>query len=168
MARPRNEVGRPWLALLLALWGASALTVAVWQAATTRPDPEPRLYPSRWRLGAPAVEPLREYLGRVERLLPEGATVVVDSHVIQGSEQILLLAWCRYLLPRQHVQLGGTERGVAPRYRLVVPAVPADVATPPGQTVLLHEAPATLLRVEPRSTQGGEPAARGPASGDRQ
>lgn len=162
MTRPRKETRSSRLAGLLALWGAAALLMAVWLVATTRPDPQPRIYPSRWRLGGAAVEPLRELLGRVERRLPEGATVVVGSQVIKGNEQILLLAWCRYLLPRQHVQLGGAERGSGPIYRLIVPAAAADVPTPPGQTVLLHEAPATLLRVEPRvhaavSPPEGEP-----------
>ena len=89
-------------------------------------DPSADLPPSAWLLAQPQVEPLREFLERVDRRLPADAVVWVESDRYADGELFFLATWVSYSLPRQYV----SRRGKSPPsqgYLLRFPA-PAEIS----------------------------------------
>jgi hypothetical protein len=113
--------------LLLAL-GATALGREGLQAIRGR-ERSPLAHPSLWLLGGPQAAPLEELAAQVDRLLPRGSTVIVDTGY-EEPERHYVEMWIAWLLPRHRVLPGRISAPPGrPRYRLQVPPrAPAAVA----------------------------------------
>jgi len=90
------------------------------QAAEGR-EASPLAHPSLWLLGGPQTAPLEALARQVERLVPRGATVVVDTGYAEPERHYVEM-WIAWLLPRQRVLPARlTPPPGRPAYRLQVP-----------------------------------------------
>ena len=105
----RSDRSRRWqrdvgilLCVLMALLGGNALLRETGMAMD-RPQSGEGSPPSQWKLGMPAVEPLRSSLKEVRGLVPEGALVAVHAPHLAPPELFFLSMWCSYYLPQHKV-----------------------------------------------------------------
>ncbi|HVS15261.1 MAG TPA: hypothetical protein VMV46_15140 [Thermoanaerobaculia bacterium] len=130
------------LGLLLLTVGGATLVRESAQALRGR-ERSPLAHPSMWLLGGPQTTPLEELAAAVDRLVPRGATVVVDTGY-QEPERHYVEMWVAWLLPRHRVLPGRLPPPPGrPAYRLQVP----PRAPEPGGDELLRSEAGALLRL---------------------